>query len=296
MKLKLDVSGSDPEKAAASAGYEGPMPRSGVHKAKIVEATVRFHRNERTGREDKKSPRDIEVVAEIIDGKYKGWRGWDYVSLSEAAEWKLDQFGQAVGWFDKAKKRTANPDTDKLKDMKVKIRTGVEKYEQEERAKIRAWIKWDGEDTDDETEDEESEDEVEDEESEDEEEENEDEESEEEEEEEEPEYPHYDEAELTSMDLAGLKSVCSDLELTPDAKTLKKKSLLVPWILENQPNQEEDESEDEEEEEEEGDNYDEMSDDDLRTECEDREIKITAKTSRANMIKKLREDDEEEPF
>lgn len=295
MKLKLDVRDSDPEKAAASAGYEGPIPRNGVHKAKITAATVRFHRNEKTGREDKKAPRDIEVQADIVSGIYKGWRGWDYIPMSEAAKWKLDQFGLAVGWFDKLKKRTADPETDKLKGMPVKIRTKIEEYEHEDRAKISAWIKWDGEDDDDETEDEESEDENEDEESEDEEDETE-EDEEEEESEEEAEFPHYSESELDSMNLAGLKQVCEDLNLEPPSGVGKKKSTLAPWILENQPNQDEEEEEESEEEEEEGDNYDTMDLDELKAECSDRDIEFAAKASKATLIKKLRADDEEEPF
>lgn len=288
--VKFDVRSSDPE-AARAGTYEQAPP--GVYKAKAVSFELTKPKNERTGKPDPKREDMWIVVYEITNPAGKYSRLYDRMVQSEASQWKTDQFLQA---FDIANqtKRTGQFDSKKMvegKPCKIRVRTQKSNPEYVE---IGAVIGWDPDEEDEEDLDGETGDELEEEEIEDDE--VEEEEESEEEEEEEPEG--YSEADLQGMDLAGLNEVLLAYgEETPKAyKGLKAK---IARILEIQPaalsgeNEEEEESE---EEEEESDGYDEMDDDTLRSECGDREIKVTAKTSRTMMIKKLREDDAEEPF
>lgn len=134
-KVKFDVSGSDPDKAA-SGSFEPPKP--GVYKAKIAELKPGFTDN------DKTRPR-LEVVVEITDKRFLGSRLWDYISFGEASQWKLDQFLQAMGLADK-KKRKGTFDTDLLLNKPLKVRVKGETFNEEYRARLNAYISWDGED------------------------------------------------------------------------------------------------------------------------------------------------------
>lgn len=286
--LKFDLRDVDPNE---NKSYEAAKP--GVYQAKCIECKVDFPKGA-GGKPDKNKDPMVLIVTEITKPEKRYARLYDRISMGASSKWKLDQMLQALG-IATDKKRTGQFNTDKLVGSKYKIRTTMDNPPYEDRARLAAYIAWDPDEDDEDDDDEEEDDELEeddveeDEVGEDEEEEDEDEES--------PDYPHYDEKELNGMQIAGLKSVCSDLELEPPAT--KKKSVLVQFILDNQPNQEGDEEEEEAEESEESedsDGYDEMSAEELRAECTDRELKVSSKTSMAAMIKKLREDDEEEPF
>lgn len=290
-KIKFDVSKTDP--SAASGNFEPPKP--GVYRAKIVEVEDTNPKNPQTGKPDPKRHM-LKVVYEITEkGKFKGSRVWDYIvdytDPESASLWKFDQLLQAFG-VASAKKRKGTFDTDDLIGEACKIRVKGDSYNGEYSAKIGAVLGLGDEDDDaDDVEEDEDEDLDEDELDDDDVEEGDDDEDleDEEEDEEEDEDPEVlTEEYLNGLGLPALKKIASDdFEIDP---LPRQKSKMVAAILEAQ-------GIDEEEEEEEGeDDYDDWSDADLRSECKDREIKVTAKTPRATMIKKLREDDAEEPF
>jgi hypothetical protein len=94
MKLKFDVSGSDPDKATG-ANFEPAKP--GVYQCRIEETTVS---------NTKKGDQMITVTYEIVTpGSEKGKKLWDRIVLTDAAKWKLDQFLQALGLATKRKRK-----------------------------------------------------------------------------------------------------------------------------------------------------------------------------------------------
>jgi len=116
VKIKYDVSGVDP---ADSVGGSFEDPKPGVYKCKVKSITHGFSKGD-DGKPDKSRAR-LEVVYELLEPPYKGSRLWDYLSFSEAAQWRLDQFLQAVG-VTNAKKRKGEFDTDELVGMPVRVR------------------------------------------------------------------------------------------------------------------------------------------------------------------------------
>lgn len=210
MKVKFDVSGSDP-KDAFKGGAEPPKP--GVYKGKIVDCKV----GAKQGDPDAKR---LEVTIEIIDDKkYKGARLYDYIAFSEASQWKMDQFLQVLGITSKSK-RKGTFDTDDVVGEVVKIRVAGDTYNGEYRAKLAAYLPG-GKDDDDEDDDDADEvdvDEDDDEDFDDDEEEESDDEEDEDEDEEESEdddVPPYDE-----WDIEELKAECKarKLKIKPGSK------------------------------------------------------------------------------
>lgn len=293
--VKFDVSGTDPEKAK-----EFEQPKPGVYRAKVHEINMGYSKDAKTSKPDKTRPR-MEVIFEIQDKAYKGTRLWDYVSFSEAAEWKLDQFLQAFG-VATAKKRTGSFKTETIVGELCKVRVKADKdQEGNYRAKVAAILPLgEAEDDEDEDFDDEEEEETEDDtEEEDEDEEDEDEESDDEEADDEEEARYYDLAELKGMELATLKDVASDLGLEPPAASTKAKSKLSQWIFDNQPaeapeEEDEEEEEEESEEEDEDDGYDELSLSELKEEVKERGLKAVG--SKDALIAKLRKADADGPF
>lgn len=128
MKLKFDVSGSDPEKATGS-NYEPPAP--GVYTVKI---------NEIEAKDSKAGNPMLVVLCEITDeGKSKGAYMRDHITLSEAAAWKLDQFLQAFGVAD-ANKRKGTLDTDLLLGKKAEVRIKSGEYNGAYSPSISQWM------------------------------------------------------------------------------------------------------------------------------------------------------------
>lgn len=128
---KYDVDFDDYEEK--EGGYDGPVPKRGTYPAVLVSC-----------KEHTSSDTAIEWIFEITEGDYKGWRGWLYSDM-ENAKWKTQQIVKALQGGDE-KKMTIDPvensgDGTKSKTVKkanpVKIRTRIEKYEEEDRAKIR---------------------------------------------------------------------------------------------------------------------------------------------------------------
>ena len=106
--IKYDVSGADHE-ANASGGADFEQPPKGLYIAELAEANLGFSKDD-DGKPDKNRPR-IECIYQIVaesDGSKpaKNYsRVWDYVSFSDAAEWKLDMFLQSVGIETSAKEK-----------------------------------------------------------------------------------------------------------------------------------------------------------------------------------------------
>lgn len=118
-KIKFDVTDQDP---ADSAGTAFEDPRPGVYLAKILEINPGFSKGD-DGKADKNRPR-LEVIYEILDEKYKGSRIWDYVSQTEKAKWKFDQWMLALGIS--SSKRKGEFDTDDYIGFVVKLRIKAE--------------------------------------------------------------------------------------------------------------------------------------------------------------------------
>lgn len=164
-KLKIDVSGVDPEKSVAGAGEK---PRPGVYHGVLVSADLGYKKGD-DGKPDKSAPR-LEPIFKIVDAKAKspatsehpngqdanGTLLYDYINVvDESSTWKLDQFLMAAGILT-PKKRTANLDTDKLKDIKMRVRVKADTYNGEYSAKVGAWLAagtGDGDDADEGTKD-----------------------------------------------------------------------------------------------------------------------------------------------
>lgn len=98
VKIKYNVKGAD-HKANAEGG--GEVTPKGVYIAELAEANLGYSKDD-DGKPDKDRPR-IECIWKPIaqaDGSPldKNYMPvWDYVSFSDAAEWKLDQFLQSIG-------------------------------------------------------------------------------------------------------------------------------------------------------------------------------------------------------
>lgn len=110
---------------------------------------------------------------------------------------------------------------------------------------------------------------------------------------EEEEEDEEEEADLESMSRAELKAYIAENEL--DVKILRKdkEADIIEKIEAAEAEDEEEEDEDEGEDEEEGDNYDSLSVGELKAELEGRDLATAGK--KAQLIARLRKDDEEEP-
>jgi hypothetical protein len=95
----------------------GNVPKPGVYRCKViscVDATP-------SGKD-----RRLEVTYEIQEGESKGYKLYDYINLvSEAAEWKLAQFVDALGLPE-----NGTIDTEEIVDTALNVRTRVENSEQ----------------------------------------------------------------------------------------------------------------------------------------------------------------------
>lgn len=98
-KIKIKAGKDAVEQATESGDFEQPKP--GIYVAELTEVNSGFSKTD--GQEDKTRPR-LECIYKIVGEGREGTkpekqysRLWDYVSFSEAAEWKLAQFGVALG-------------------------------------------------------------------------------------------------------------------------------------------------------------------------------------------------------
>src|SRR5262252_8956475 len=148
--VKFDVSQSDPDRAK---GFVPPTP--GVYGAIIRECKPGY-KADGNGKPDKDAPR-LEIVVEITQSKnkqFKGARLFDYISFSEAAQWKMDQFLQVLG-IATIKKRKGQFKTEDVVGMPVKIRVRGDTFNGEYSAKIGSYLEAEDEDILDDTEEDE---------------------------------------------------------------------------------------------------------------------------------------------
>ena len=116
-KVKYDVSDVD---AADAVGRIFQEPQPGLYNARVREVEHGFSKGD-DGKPDKSRAR-LQVIYEILDeGDFKGSRLYDYVSFSEAAKWRLDQFLQAMGESSEDR-RKGEFDTDDFVGMPVKLK------------------------------------------------------------------------------------------------------------------------------------------------------------------------------
>lgn len=128
VKVKYDITKSDPESARAVGTMEPPKP--GIYRFLISETNAGFAKE--GGNEDKSRPR-LEVIFSCLDEKHKGAQLWLYIPLPGSASendfsnQKFDQLLQAVGFTDGKKNRKGELDTDKVlkgKTVKLRVRGG----------------------------------------------------------------------------------------------------------------------------------------------------------------------------
>lgn len=261
-KVKFDVTGQN---ADDSVRGRAKQPKPGVYMAKVVEVKPGYAKDRDTGEEDRDRPR-IQVVVEILKrGKGKAFAGarlWDYISMTEASEWKLDQFLQAMGVASK-RKRKGTFDTDKLVGKTVPIKVDADTYQGEYRARLGAYLLELEEDDDIEDEDLDDEEELDDDDledddddldddDEDDDDEDEDEEDDEDDEEDDDEDSEdYDEDTLMAMSKEDLAEVADEFEVDfPSRLTKAGRAKVVAAILEAIGEDEEDEEDEDEDEDE----------------------------------------------
>lgn len=114
------------------AGYNGPEPKPGIYEAKLHSLEEHDSQNSETS---------LHWIFEITeDGEYAGWRGHAYTNLDEdSALWKTQQYVKAIQG---GSETPMNLDPSKheaivKKATPVLIRTKFEKYEGEDKARIR---------------------------------------------------------------------------------------------------------------------------------------------------------------
>lgn len=296
VKVKFDVSNSDPADAKAGGGEQ---PKPGVYPAKISALIPGFAKGG-DGKPDKGRPR-LEVHIQLLkkNGKPDKYALiYDYISFSEASEWKLDQFLQC---FELAsdKKRKGEFDTDKIVGKTFNCRIKADAYDGEYRGKAAAYIPMeDAEEAEDEDEDEDEIEEIEEDEDLDDDEED-DLEDEEEEEDDEDEDGAYTEAGLKEMSLIQITKIAKDLGVVA-----KGKSKVIAGILEAQSAEDEEEEEAEEsgglEAEYTMEDCDEMTVTDLKEILTEHKLDIPARKTKKALIEALVAsglvENEEEPF
>lgn len=255
-KVKYDVS-----KVEATGDFETPKP--GVYTVKLIECSV----TKPEGKDQR-----IEAVYEIQGKEYKGSRIWDYINLeSEASEWKVRQFTDALGL-----KPKGTLDTEKLVGKKLRVRVVHDTYQGEPRAKAgRLLAPKDADPDESDPDDVEAE-------------------------EEEDGEDEEEEVDLDAMSRKELKAFIKEEEL--DIKVTQKmdEDDIREAIAETMEAEDEDEDEGEEDDEkgdddDDGDDYDEWSDAELKKELKSRGLKTAGKKSA--LVKRLRADDSgDDPF
>ena len=121
---KYDVDFEDYEE---KAGFTGAQPPAGLYEAKLSSLA------EHTTSDDA-----LVFTFDIVEeGPYLGWRGYIYANMS-SAKWRVQQIAKAIQGGSE-KPMSMNPDNAAAiikKAKQVRIRTKMEKYNGEDRAKI----------------------------------------------------------------------------------------------------------------------------------------------------------------
>ena len=209
---------------------------------------------------------DLEAVLEVQDKKFKGSRLWTYLSFSDAAEWKMREFIDALGL-----KPKGTLDTTKVIGETLRAKVNADTYEGEYRAKIGKLMKDEADTDDDDDEDDDEPDET--------------------------DEPDDDESEALydDMTLDELAKLAKKRDIEIAGRKTKEKYIAA---LEEADTDEGDGDDDDEPAEPE-DDYDEWDVGELQEEIKDRELtmpKGSAKSNTAKLIAVLREDDGSSAF
>lgn len=268
--IQFDLSGADEDVWEQGESIDAEPPKKGIYQARVKEINPGFSKGD-DGKPDKKRPR-LEVVWEIIgdsDGDADalatlGHEGgsclsawvWDYVSFSDASEWKQAQFFKTLGVAN-PKKTKGKFDAEKFEGKFVaKIRVKADtNLDGDYKAKVAATWPWEDADPDTSDIDDELADELAD-------------------------TEEWDKESLGDLELAELKNVARQFDV--EVAKGKKKNTYIKEILAAQEEADEDEDEedleddeldleDDEEEEEEG-----LTEEDIR-EMDASELKALAK-------------------
>jgi hypothetical protein len=288
-KVKYDVSNTE---FGESGDFENAQP--GVYSAVIKEINPGFAKGE-GGKPDRSRPRLEVIYNELkpIDNpkdKTRYSQIWDYLSFSEASEYRMAQFLEAIG-VATPKKRSGSWDTEKKVGTVVKVRVKADvDLNDNYRAKIAGVFAFEGGGDEEELDDEEYDEE--------------DEEEEEVEEEEVEEYDEEAEEDYSDWSVGDLKEELEERGLSTSGrkntlvKRLEDDNAAAEEEEEEEPEEEEDEEledeesdeEDEEDEEEEEESYTEWSVAELRDEAGERDLSTSG--SKKALIARLEEDNE----
>lgn len=125
-KFKHDGSSVDTSK---SGGYDGEQPKPGIYPAKLVTC------EEHTANSGTEGTHWVFELTEDA-GPYEGWRGHVYTN-DEGALWKQDQILVALGLQKPGGSYEGTHEGIVKKAGPVRVKTNLETYEEEKRAKIR---------------------------------------------------------------------------------------------------------------------------------------------------------------
>lgn len=171
--IKFDLSGADDEVWEQGEGVASEQPKPGIYQMRVKEINPGFAKGD-DGKIDKSRPR-LEVIWETIGdadgdrealadlgregGSCEGAWVWDYVSYSEASEWKQAQFFKSIGEANPLKgKKKGKFNAEKHEGktvVKVRVKSDTN-LEGDYRAKVAATWPWtdEVEDADDDIDDE----------------------------------------------------------------------------------------------------------------------------------------------
>jgi hypothetical protein len=206
----------------------------------------------------------VKIVFEVTEGKQKGSKLFENVSLQPQALFKLKALLLALGYD--IPDGAFDLDVTELLDLECEVEVAHEKYEGKNRAKIVEYIIDGEEDEDDEDSDDDEED-------------SDDEEDDEDEEDEEDEEEDYE-----SMTLKELKALAKEKGIKV-TKGMDKDAIIEAL-------EESDEDEDEEDEEDDEPDYESMSLKDLKALAREKGIKVSKKMGKDEIIEALEEDEE----
>lgn len=126
-KFKHD--GSTVDTSKNGGGYDGEQPKPGTYPAKLVIC------EEHTTQNDTEATHWVFELTEDA-GPYAGWRGHVYTN-DEGALWKQDQVLVALGLQQPGGSYEGTHEKIVKQGGPVRVKTNMETYEEEKRAKIR---------------------------------------------------------------------------------------------------------------------------------------------------------------
>jgi SAP domain len=260
-KIKYNSSGVDRTK-----GNNGIPPNPGIYLMTIKGVKYRKDKN------------DLEFIVRVKGGDHKGYGFWDYVSLGEASDWKVDQYLQAIG-VDTVNKPKGTIDIEQFLNQDVMGRVKAGSWNGEPRPELAAVLPVpadfdEDEEDDDDEDDDEGEDDDEEDDSDDDEEDDDDEDDEDSDDDDEEDDEDDDEDDEDDEPEPPKKS--TKKAAAPAAKPAAKKAAAAPAAKKTRKK-----------------NYDDMELEDLKAECTKRGL--NAKGNKSAIIARLRANDDD-PF